>query len=141
MQPYVVLFALCLIGLVNANAVITCDNHPCKNGGTCIQEIFDEGYRCKCPMEYYGTNCEKRNDKCDTNPCLNGGSCQVSGPSQSCVCPPDASGKMCQYRPCDTKPCGMGECFIVYENIYFCLCPDGHVYKDCNGHDVRKPSP
>ena len=35
-----------------------CASDPCQNGGTC--EDLMNGYRCKCPPEYQGRNCERR---------------------------------------------------------------------------------
>lgn len=33
-----------------------CEPNPCKNSGTCKDEI--NGYLCTCPDGYTGTNCE-----------------------------------------------------------------------------------
>ena len=39
----------------------TCGQTPCQHNGTCQTGFTDKGYRCLCPPEYKGTNCEKRN--------------------------------------------------------------------------------
>ena len=31
---------------------------PCENGGTCKLEDNSDGYECKCPMGFNGTDCE-----------------------------------------------------------------------------------
>ncbi len=36
-----------------------CELMPCVNSGTC-EEIGTGDYRCTCPQEYVGTNCEIR---------------------------------------------------------------------------------
>lgn len=33
-----------------------CENEPCHNGGTCIQE--GELFTCDCPLGYSGSKCE-----------------------------------------------------------------------------------
>ncbi|XP_066022316.1 C-reactive protein-like [Pocillopora verrucosa] len=37
--------------------LFTCDSHPCKNNGTCTDEL--NGYNCSCAPGFYGTHCEK----------------------------------------------------------------------------------
>ncbi|XP_066021418.1 fibropellin-3-like [Pocillopora verrucosa] len=34
-----------------------CDSHPCKNNGTCTDEVNE--YNCSCAPGFYGTQCEK----------------------------------------------------------------------------------
>ncbi|KAJ8904749.1 hypothetical protein NDN08_001265 [Rhodosorus marinus] len=37
-----------------------CENeNPCRNGGTCVDLVGDNGYACSCPDGFRGTNCEK----------------------------------------------------------------------------------
>ena len=36
---------------------VTCDSHPCKNNGTCTDEVH--GYNCSCAPGFHGTQCEK----------------------------------------------------------------------------------
>ena len=38
-----------------------CDDNPCQNGGTCINSSPD--YKCLCPSDYTGSNCEKLRHK------------------------------------------------------------------------------
>ena len=40
-------------------AQTTCGSMPCQNGGTCVDvDIQDVGYRCECPPEWTGMDCE-----------------------------------------------------------------------------------
>ena len=36
--------------------IVPCDSYPCLHGGTC--ENIDDGFRCICPMDWVGTQCE-----------------------------------------------------------------------------------
>jgi len=53
-----------------------CYTYPCKNGGKCTHLGFKR-YKCACPHQYHGVNCEYEIDACFGNPCNNGGTCQV----------------------------------------------------------------
>ena len=53
-------FCLCRPGFQGANCQIAldpCQPNPCQNGGECLSKR--PNYQCKCPDNYYGTNCEK----------------------------------------------------------------------------------
>ena len=53
-------FCLCRPGFqggVCQIAVDPCQPNPCQNGGECLSK--KPNYQCKCPDNYYGTNCEK----------------------------------------------------------------------------------
>uniref|UniRef100_A0A8C6NH18 Delta-like protein n=1 Tax=Nothobranchius furzeri TaxID=105023 RepID=A0A8C6NH18_NOTFU len=75
-------------------------NGPCFNGGTCVETDTD-GYSCRCPSGFMGSNCEKRIDRCSSSPCANG------------------SGGTCaqQHCPCQCTP---GQCVLLANA---CLLP------------------
>ena len=53
-------FCLCRPGFQGARCDITldpCQPNPCQNGGECLSK--KPNYQCKCPDNFYGTNCEK----------------------------------------------------------------------------------
>ena len=53
-------FCLCRPGFQGGVCQISvdpCQPNPCKNGGECLSK--KPNYQCKCPDNYYGTNCEK----------------------------------------------------------------------------------
>ena len=47
---------LCLICVCVWTEEDECESFPCKNGGTCINEI--NRYICNCPQNFAGVNCE-----------------------------------------------------------------------------------
>ena len=53
-------FCLCRPGFQGAvcqTALDPCQPNPCQNGGECLSK--KPNYQCKCPDNFYGTNCEK----------------------------------------------------------------------------------
>ena len=43
-----------------------CSPNPCKNGGTCTDEVND--YRCDCVEGWYGKDCSEGNSLFDKMP-------------------------------------------------------------------------
>ncbi len=86
-----------------------CDLGPCKNNGTCVDSV--NGYRCVCPHEYGGSECQNRRSCADT-PCLEtGSSCaNVMGypPQADCL-------EFCAeaYQTCEATPGCNDECLYV----------------------------
>ncbi|KAK3575952.1 hypothetical protein CHS0354_019270 [Potamilus streckersoni] len=70
-----------------------CANHPCKNGGSCVNQI--NGYSCTCPAGYVGHNCTIEIDECASSPCKNGGSCENLVNRYICICPSGFAGHDC----------------------------------------------
>ena len=54
-----------------------CLDEPCKNGGTCEQDLQVPGnYTCLCSDEFIGDHCDEVKIKtCDNFPCQNGAIC------------------------------------------------------------------
>ncbi|XP_072182245.1 uncharacterized protein [Diadema setosum] len=67
-----------------ATPLITCEQSPCLNGGTCLNQA------CTCPYGFGGSFCERVD--CGQDACQNGGTCQES----ACVCPPGFFGTFCE---------------------------------------------
>ena len=72
-----------------------CSSNPCLNGGSCTDGIHD--YKCTCPSNYIGKNCEDFDD-CSSNPCLNGGSCTDGIHDYESTCPGNYIGKNCEIE-------------------------------------------
>ena len=47
----------CKLSEIWSKTIMSCDQHNCLNGGTCIQNS-DQSFRCKCSEEADGPNCE-----------------------------------------------------------------------------------
>ncbi|GMS94084.1 hypothetical protein PENTCL1PPCAC_16259, partial [Pristionchus entomophagus] len=52
-----------------------CYSSPCMNGGQCLAE-GKTGYRCDCPEDTSGSNCEKK-IVCDSNSCGKNAKCFI----------------------------------------------------------------
>lgn len=54
-----------------------CETHsPCKNNGVCSND-GPGSYKCNCPANFIGKNCEIEVSRCELNPCKNNGVCKV----------------------------------------------------------------
>ncbi|XP_017081199.1 cubilin homolog [Drosophila eugracilis] len=75
---------------------LPCDQHPCKNNGTCIQN--GRGTTCICQPGYMGAVCNS-SDACHPSPCLNGGTCRLlPNNAYQCVCPASYTGTTCSHH-------------------------------------------
>lgn len=99
-------------GVVNADFTSSCRAEICRNGGTCHEDLKKTlGFRCECPIEYTGYNCQIRKRKTiqsddnknyehsrleESNPCLNGGTFLKDG--VPCACTLDFTGSLCGIR-------------------------------------------
>ncbi|XP_075163375.1 cubilin homolog [Haematobia irritans] len=72
----------------------SCENHMCKNNGTCL--ATGRGTSCLCPTGYSGALCET-SDGCHPNPCQNGGTCRpLPNQAYKCSCSRGTTGKTCE---------------------------------------------
>ncbi|KAL9968790.1 hypothetical protein ACROYT_G020915 [Oculina patagonica] len=115
-----------------------CAAEPCRNGGTCIEQ--GEGYKCQCPSQFTGNNCETQIviNPCDPNPCSNGGSCTATGKGYSCQCPDKFTGDDCEESldVCTPNPCmNGGYCFDTGSKTPLCICPSGFTGDNCEQVD------
>ncbi|KAH8286857.1 hypothetical protein KR018_002895 [Drosophila ironensis] len=73
-----------------------CDQHPCQNNGTCVEN--GRGTTCICQPGYTGALCNS-SDACHPSPCLNGGSCRLlPGNQYQCYCPAGFTGTLCAHQ-------------------------------------------
>ncbi|CAF1002339.1 unnamed protein product [Brachionus calyciflorus] len=60
---------------------LPCWSDPCKNNGSCINNLNNRTYTCECfrPIKeiilFYGQNCELKKDICENETCSNNGIC------------------------------------------------------------------
>ncbi|XP_033121010.1 neurogenic locus notch homolog protein 1-like [Anneissia japonica] len=121
---------------------ISCEDEPCKNGGTCegsytLRPLL---YTCHCADGYTGNNCnETVIDLCHVkpNPCSNGGNC-TGNVGYPCVCVPGFHGKFCEDM-CDPTTCQNGGT-CTGRNIYPCIC-DYRYGGDFCEQDLCDPNP
>ncbi|KMY99076.1 cubilin homolog isoform X1 [Drosophila simulans] len=74
---------------------LPCDQHPCQNNGTCVQN--GRGTTCICQPGYTGVVCSS-SDACHPSPCLNGGTCRLLPDAKyQCVCPHGYTGTTCSH--------------------------------------------
>ena len=75
----------------------SCDNQPCMNGGTCIEE--GPSFVCVCPPGVSGVLCSGRVDRCGSEPglCADGATCVNSEDDLTftCLCPIARGGVHC----------------------------------------------
>ena len=121
----------------------------CKNGGTCIKTSHTS-FRCSCPRNYTGNNCEIF-DICSINPCKNNGLCSFTAPANFvCNCTSKYFGTFCELEnPCfmnGINPCKNGglcrnqivadaknDLNDVKTNLsYVCLCYGNFMGKNCD---------
>uniref|UniRef100_A0AAX7VFF1 Delta-like protein n=1 Tax=Astatotilapia calliptera TaxID=8154 RepID=A0AAX7VFF1_ASTCA len=129
-----------------------CASSPCKNGGTCIDEI--NSFKCFCPDGWEGSLCDVGEcllsdsfpdvNECSRNPCQNGGQCVDLLNDFYCNCVDNWKGKTChspKNSTCDSGPCENGGTCVGGGDAYTCICKDGwegptcsQNVDDCNPH-------
>ena len=95
-----------------------CNVNPCMNGGVCIPIL--NSAECRCPYNYMGQHCEKRESVCpftapQLNPALHlsvGWECNVC----SCFPTPAHSVIRAGYPPLQHW------CMIIFMYMWFCFC-------------------
>ena len=62
-----------------------CDQHPCAQNATCVEEFG--AYVCICPPGMTGEDCSVDIDFCgEEHPCQNGATCVTDQEGYSCEC-------------------------------------------------------
>ncbi|PIO27826.1 hypothetical protein AB205_0083720 [Aquarana catesbeiana] len=109
-----------------------CLGNPCKNGGTCTDEI--DSFRCFCPNGWGGEFCDINYNDCNPNPCQNGGRCIDLVNDFVCQCENGWKGKTCHSREyqCDSNTCSNGGTCYDTGDTFRCLCTSGWEGATCN---------
>ncbi|CAI5456586.1 unnamed protein product [Caenorhabditis angaria] len=110
------------------------EEHPCRNGGTCIPQYQD--YFCICPDGYEGKDCRKDVDECEVlvNRCSNNGTCRNLIGTFECKCQKGFYGPSCDLispicQSEDSELCGEhGKCIedLSAHLKYNCICDTGY---------------
>ncbi|RNA38798.1 neurogenic locus notch-like protein [Brachionus plicatilis] len=88
---------------------LACNSNPCRNNATCIDNINNRTYTCKCMSNdnrsslFYGLNCEKKIDVCQNETCSRNGVCYDGGFEPKCKCFSKYSGDKCQIESQEIK--------------------------------------
>ncbi|RNA05564.1 neurogenic locus notch -like protein [Brachionus plicatilis] len=88
---------------------LACNSNPCRNNATCIDNINNRTYTCKCMSNdnrsslFYGLNCEKKIDVCQNETCSGNGVCYDGGFEPKCKCFSKYSGDKCQIESQEMK--------------------------------------
>ncbi|XP_026554381.1 protein jagged-2 isoform X1 [Pseudonaja textilis] len=109
-----------------------CLEKPCKNGGTCIDEVND--FRCFCRNGWEGKLCDINFNDCSPNPCHNGGQCIDLENDFYCACKNGWKGKTChssKYQ-CDANTCTNGGTCYDDGDTFRCSCPPEWKGSTCN---------
>ncbi|XP_075164329.1 cubilin [Haematobia irritans] len=88
----------CVVGTAK-----NCLNHPCLNGGTCVDS--GNSFKCICPVGFIGETCLPAPSPCNPNPCRNNGRCRpittATNRSFTCHCTPGFMGEKCERQAND----------------------------------------
>uniref|UniRef100_A0A8C6QC67 Delta-like protein n=1 Tax=Nannospalax galili TaxID=1026970 RepID=A0A8C6QC67_NANGA len=108
-----------------------CLGQPCRNGGTCIDEV--DAFRCFCPSGWEGELCDINPNDCLPDPCHSRGRCYDLVNDFYCACDDGWKGKTCHSREfqCDAYTCSNGGTCYDSGDTFRCACPPGWKGSTC----------
>ncbi|CAF1042144.1 unnamed protein product [Brachionus calyciflorus] len=89
--------------------ILPCWSNPCKNNGSCINNLINRTYTCECFRQikeiilYYGQNCELKKDICENETCSNNGICYDIENKAECKCFSKYYGNRCENESNEIK--------------------------------------
>ena len=96
-----------------------CEQYPCQNGGTCMDEV--NGFSCSCVAGFTDDTCSTDIDECKSDPCQNGGTCLNTPSPYTCVCRDFWEGLNCEV-------CGRENCLECVGAEARCVsCSSGYI--------------
>ncbi|XP_055274642.1 protein jagged-2 isoform X1 [Moschus berezovskii] len=108
-----------------------CLGQPCRNGGTCIDQV--DAFRCFCPSGWEGELCDTNPNDCLPDPCHSRGRCFDLVNDFYCVCDDGWKGKTCHSREfqCDAYTCSNGGTCYDSGDTFRCACAPGWKGSTC----------
>ncbi|CAF0734205.1 unnamed protein product [Brachionus calyciflorus] len=88
---------------------LPCFSNPCRNNGSCINNLKKRTYTCECfkPVKeiilFYGQNCELKKDICENETCSNNGKCYDIENKGLCKCFSNYYGGKCEHESNEMK--------------------------------------
>uniref|UniRef100_A0A8D1PZM4 Delta-like protein n=1 Tax=Sus scrofa TaxID=9823 RepID=A0A8D1PZM4_PIG len=136
-----------------------CLGQPCRNGGTCIDEV--DAFRCFCPSGWEGELCDTNPNDCLPDPCHSRGRCYDLVNDFYCACDDGWKGKTCHSRECLPgprtggclsekssppptaknssclpNPCVNGGTCVGSGDSFSCICRDGWEGRTCTHSEL-----
>ncbi len=118
-----------------------CAPSPCKNGGTCSNDVTSAS--CACKAGFQGATCDMvATDYCASSPCKNGGTCTNGMTAFTCDCAEGFTGATCNtsLNLCTLNPCQNGGTCTGGTGTFTCQCVGNYAGPTCTDADACKPS-
>ncbi|KMQ92751.1 agrin-like isoform x1 protein [Lasius niger] len=90
----------CASGKCDYDYVLDYENNY-DHSNYAVEKYEPPDYRCICPPQFTGRNCEESLDPCIGEPCQHGATCDILPQGgYVCKCPPGRTGEHCEIRKC-----------------------------------------
>ena len=104
--------ALSGVDIGDCSEVLMCLSDPCHNGATCVDDGFDNTFKCLCTPWFTGVTCDTEVTQCVNNICENEGECFPKLVNNSLM-------EVCKCSlPFGGDTCSESECFYILLNLF-----------------------